>query len=168
MVTVLIYLIPLIIGTIAMPTWVLLVVLLLSRGHRVMAAVSFVGGVTAVRLVQGIVFGGILSVYSLPGQRSEVRIAASILLTVTGILLWLAAVREWRTPLTRSRTTTEPSPILGSRSRTSVPSWPGAGRRSPWWWPGWGSSSCSRRSPACRGAGTSWASRSSCSARSWR
>lgn len=98
MVSVLIYLIPLIIGSIAMPTWILLVVLLLSRGHRVVEAVSFVAGVTAVRLVQGILFGGILSVYSVPGHRSEVGMVASVVLTLTGILLWLAAVREWRRP----------------------------------------------------------------------
>jgi len=97
MVTVLIYLIPLIIGSIAMPTWVLLVVLLLSRGHRVLEAVSFVAGVTTVRLMQGILFGGILTAYSVPAFRSQVGTVASVLLILTGILLWLAAVREWRT-----------------------------------------------------------------------
>jgi hypothetical protein len=96
MVSVLIYLIPLIIGSVAMPTWILLVVLLLSRGHKVFAAVSFVAGVTAVRLAQGIVFGGILSAYSVPAHRSEVNIATSLLLTLTGILLWVAALRQWR------------------------------------------------------------------------
>jgi Sap, sulfolipid-1-addressing protein len=96
MVTVLIYLIPLIIGSIAMPTWILLVVLLLSRSHRILEAVSFVAGVTAVRLAQGIIFGGILSVYSVPAYRKEMGIVASIFLILTGILLWLAAAREWR------------------------------------------------------------------------
>jgi hypothetical protein len=98
MVTVLIYLIPLIVGTVAMPTWILLVVLLLSRGHKVMEAVSFVAGVTVVRLAQGIVFGGILSVYTLPTHGHHVDVAASILLSLTGILMWVAALREWRMP----------------------------------------------------------------------
>ena len=96
MVSVLIYLIPLIIGSVAMPTWILLVVLLLSRGRRILAAVSFVAGVTAVRLVQGILFGAILSEYSVPAHRSDVGLIASLLLTITGILLWLAAVQQWR------------------------------------------------------------------------
>jgi hypothetical protein len=98
MVNVLIYLIPLIVGSVAMPTWILLVVLLLSRGHRVFAAASFVAGVTAVRLAQGIVFGAFLTDYSVPAHHSQVRVVSSLLLCITGILLWLAAVRQWRSP----------------------------------------------------------------------
>jgi hypothetical protein len=44
-----------------------------------------------------VVFGGILSVYSVPAYRQEVDAVASILLTLTGILLWVVALREWRT-----------------------------------------------------------------------
>ena len=57
LVSVLITLVPFIIGSVAMPTWILLVVVLLTQAKRRVEALAFVAGVTLVRLAQGVLFG---------------------------------------------------------------------------------------------------------------
>lgn len=90
----LIQLLPLIIAAMAMPTWILLVLFLLKAGHGPAKALAFVGGVTAVRFLQGVVFGVILGAAVGPRRHSEWVALVSALLLVTGVLMWAAALRQ--------------------------------------------------------------------------
>lgn len=92
--SVLIQLVPMVIGSIAMPSWALLVFALLSSGRGVVEAIAVVGGVTAVRLVQGIVFGTILSAYELNRHLTSPAAIVSVLLVVLGILMLAMGVRQ--------------------------------------------------------------------------
>jgi hypothetical protein len=98
LISVLISLVPLIIGSIAMPTWVLLVVMLLTQSNRRVEAMAFVGGVTLIRLAQGVVFGLIVNAYAVPASsrgNGTVDIVVSALLAAGGVLLWAAALQQW-------------------------------------------------------------------------
>jgi hypothetical protein len=53
-------LVPLVIGSAVLPTWISLIVLLLRTPHGTAKALSFVAAVTAVRLLQGAGAGGLL------------------------------------------------------------------------------------------------------------
>jgi hypothetical protein len=90
----LLQLLPLIISAMAMPTWVLLVLFLLRARRGPKEAVAFVAGVTAVRLLQGLIFGVALSAAVGPRRRSEWETLVSALLLVTGVLMWAAALRQ--------------------------------------------------------------------------
>lgn len=89
-------LIPLILGAVLAPLWVVIVLLMLSKPGGVSRAGAFVTGTTLMRLLQGVVFGLLLS--SAPaaegddGGKSPV---VSTLLLVVGILLLVAAFRKW-------------------------------------------------------------------------
>jgi hypothetical protein len=91
---VLFQLLPLIIAAMAMPTWILLVLFLLRANRGPANALAFVGGVTTVRLVQGVVFGVALSAAIGPRRHSQWEALVSALLLVTGILMWAAALRQ--------------------------------------------------------------------------
>lgn len=92
--SVLIRLLPEVIGSMAMPTWILLVLFMLRSRHGLVAAVAFVSGITMVRLLQGIIFGAILSASEAPRRRGVPGESVSTLLLVTGILMWAAALRQ--------------------------------------------------------------------------
>jgi hypothetical protein len=92
--SVLIQLIPLIIGCVMMPTWVFLVLVLLRKGHGPIGAIAFVTGITTVKLLQGIIFGAILGAYDVGRRRSEAEtIFISTLLIVVGLLMWVTALK---------------------------------------------------------------------------
>lgn len=92
--SVLIQLLPLAIGSMMMPTWILLVLSLLKSEHGQVGAVAFVGGVTAVRLLQSITFGAVITVDDLTRKSSEMEIIVSTLQLVIGILMWAAALKQ--------------------------------------------------------------------------
>lgn len=89
---VLIQLVPMVIGSIAMPSWALLVLTLLSSGRKVLEATAVVGGVTLVRLVQGLMFGTVVSAYELNHQLNRLGTIVSVLFIVLGVLMWAMAV----------------------------------------------------------------------------
>jgi Sap, sulfolipid-1-addressing protein len=91
---VLLQLLPLMLAAMAMPTWILLVLFLLRANRDPAHALAFVGGVTAVRLVQGVVFGFALSAAIGPRRQSQWEAFVSALLLFTGILMWAAALRQ--------------------------------------------------------------------------
>jgi hypothetical protein len=91
---VLIQLLPYAIGSMMMPTWILLVLSLLRSEQGQKGAAAFAGGVTAVRLVQGIVFGALISVADVSHRPGEVEIIVSLLKLVAGILMWAAALQQ--------------------------------------------------------------------------
>ncbi len=92
--SVLVQLIPLVIGSVMMPTWVLLVVVLLRTGRGPIEAIAFVSGIVVVKLLQGLIFGAIFGAYDVNHHRSEIEaIIVSTLLIVVGLLMWVAALK---------------------------------------------------------------------------
>jgi hypothetical protein len=87
-------LLPLVIGSMLMPAWILLVLSLLKSEQGRVRSVAFVGGVTAVRLLQGITFNSVISVADVTRKTSELEIIVSTLQLVIGILMWAAALRQ--------------------------------------------------------------------------
>lgn len=97
MTAVLVELMPLILGAILAPLWVIIVLLLLASSNGLAKGAAFVLGMTLTRLTQGAIFGTIMAASSATdvddGGKSPV---VSTLLMVVGILLLVAAVRKWR------------------------------------------------------------------------
>lgn len=92
--SVLVQLIPFVIGSVMMPTWVLLVLLLLRKGRGPSEAIAFVTGITVVKLLQGLIFGAIFGAYDVNHRRSEIEaIIIATLLIVVGLLMWVAALK---------------------------------------------------------------------------
>jgi hypothetical protein len=92
--SVLVQLIPLVIGSVMMPTWVLLVLVLLRKGRGPLEAIAFVSGIVIVKLLQGLIFGSIFGAYDVNHHRSEIEaIIVATLLIVVGLLMWMAALK---------------------------------------------------------------------------
>jgi hypothetical protein len=90
-------LLPLILGAMLAPLWIMLVLLLLASPRGVAKGAAFVGGLTLTRLAQGAVFGVMLS--ASPDARADSSGQspfASTLLLLVGILLLASAVVKWR------------------------------------------------------------------------
>ena len=95
MVEIVIQLIPFIIGSAVVPLQVIMIILLLNSNQQGLAkAISLVAGMTVVRLLQGAIFGLILSPE--PGDASGKSPVVSTLLMVLGILLLTTAYKQWR------------------------------------------------------------------------
>lgn len=97
MAAVLVELLPLILGAVLAPLWIVIVLLMLASPGGLGKAAAFVLGMTLTRLAQGVVFGLILAAspdaQADSGGKSPV---VSTLLMLVGILLLVAAVRKWR------------------------------------------------------------------------
>jgi threonine/homoserine/homoserine lactone efflux protein len=94
---ILVQLLPLILGAVLAPLWIVLGLLLLASPRGLAKAAAFVGGMTLTRLVQGVVFGVILR--ASPDAKTENggdSPIVSTLLLVVGLLLLIAAFRKWR------------------------------------------------------------------------
>jgi threonine/homoserine/homoserine lactone efflux protein len=95
----LISLLPFIIGSALVPLQIILYILLLKSPHQgALKAFAFVGGMTIIRLLQGLVFGLILADSAADtaedyGGKSPIVLT---LLLVLGILLLISAYRKWR------------------------------------------------------------------------
>jgi hypothetical protein len=88
-------LVPLIIGSAVVPVQIVVTILLLQSGAGRRVAIAYVAGMTAVRLVQGVVFGLILSSSEAEVTTSEESSAiASILLVVVAVLFLVMALRQ--------------------------------------------------------------------------
>src|SRR5690242_9158510 len=86
--------IPLVIGSVMMPTWVLLVLVLLRKARGPVEAIAFVAGIVVVKLLQGLIFGTIFGAYDVSHRRSEIEeIIIATLLIVVGLLMWVAALK---------------------------------------------------------------------------
>jgi Sap, sulfolipid-1-addressing protein len=90
----LIQLFPPVLGSIAMPTWVLLVLALRSTARGPLKSIAFVGGITTVRLVQGVIFGTVLSLYEISHHLNTLGTIVPLLLIIVGVLLWVMALRQ--------------------------------------------------------------------------
>lgn len=94
--SILVDLIPIVIGTAVVPVWVILVVLLLRGDNGLTKALAFVGGGIAVRLAQGVVFGLIFggTAESSGGDEQSGAIASTLMLVV-GLLMWVTAIKTF-------------------------------------------------------------------------
>ncbi|MEZ4518789.1 MAG: GAP family protein, partial [Chloroflexota bacterium] len=73
------------------------ILLLRSPDRGVIKATSFVGGITAVRLLQGVLFGFILTgAISATIGAGQSGVISSTLLMVLGIFLLITAFKQWR------------------------------------------------------------------------
>ena len=93
--SVLVDLLPLMIGAAIAPVAIIIVLLLLSNQGGLLKGAAFVGGAIVLRLAQGIVFGYIFT--SDPAATSETggNLIISTLLLVMGILMLITAFKKW-------------------------------------------------------------------------
>jgi hypothetical protein len=93
----LIELVPLILGAMIAPLWIMIVLLMLASPGGLAKAGGFVLGMTLTRLLQGVVFGAILNgSASATSNAKHPSPVVSTLLLIVGLLLLLTAVRTWR------------------------------------------------------------------------
>ncbi len=87
-------LVPFIIGSAVVPLQIMMLILLLnSPGQGLFKAICLVSGMTAIRLLQGVILGLIFNSGS--GETSGKSQIVSTLLIVLGILLLITAYRQW-------------------------------------------------------------------------
>ena len=93
--SVLVDLLPLVIGAAVVPIPIIIVLLLLSNQGGLLKGAAFIGGAIVLRLAQGIVFGYIFT--SDPAATSETggNLIISTLLLVMGILMLITAFKKW-------------------------------------------------------------------------
>lgn len=96
--TVLISLLPYIIGSAIVPLQIIIGLLLLKSANQgLFKAIAYVAGMTITRLLQGLIFGLVLSGSSaLTEESGGKNPIVSTLLLVLGILLLIAAYKKWR------------------------------------------------------------------------
>jgi hypothetical protein len=97
--SVIVSLLPLIIGSALVPIQIIIVILLLKSPRQgLLKATAYAGGMTTIRLLQGLIFGLILtnSASATTGESSGKGLVVSTLLLVLGILLLVTAYKRWR------------------------------------------------------------------------
>ncbi|HMQ32260.1 MAG TPA: GAP family protein [Chloroflexaceae bacterium] len=88
-------LLPMILGNVLAPLWLIIVLLLLASPGGVVKAVAFVLGMTLTRVAQGLLFGALLASSSDEAADGGSPVVATLKL-ILGILLLIAAFRKWR------------------------------------------------------------------------
>lgn len=88
-------LLPMVLGNVLAPLWLIIVLLLLASPGGVVKAAAFVLGMTLVRVAQGALFGAILAGASDGTDDGGSPVAATLKLLL-GILLLIAAFKKWR------------------------------------------------------------------------
>jgi hypothetical protein len=94
--SVLLELLPLILGAALVPLYPIVVLLLLLGEGGLRTASAFVVGVLAVRLAQGVIFGWVFGAAAEAYPDDGPQLIASTLLLVLGLLLLLAGFKKWR------------------------------------------------------------------------
>jgi hypothetical protein len=93
----LVSLLPYIIGSALVPVYIILVVLLLKNPDQgLWKAVAFVAGITATRLMQGIIFGFVFTESASTAGNSAKDLVVATLLLVLGLYLLITAYKLWR------------------------------------------------------------------------
>lgn len=97
MAAVLVELLPMILGAVLAPLWIIIVLLMLSGSRGLAKATAFVLGMSLTRLAQGVIFGTLMgaSAAANPEDGTQSPVVSTLLLVV-GILLLIAAFRKWR------------------------------------------------------------------------
>lgn len=89
-------LLPLIIGaSLGCPTWIIVVLILLRGKYGLTKAAAFAAGVTAVRTLQFVLFGGLFGTIASANGEDVFDLIPSTLLLVAGLVLVITAVRTW-------------------------------------------------------------------------
>ena len=94
--SVIVSLLPLIIGAAVVPIWIIIVLFLLRSEGGLLKAAAFAAGGIIVRLVQGILFGYIFGTSAEASGDSGSNLIVSTLLLVVGILMLITAFKQWR------------------------------------------------------------------------
>src|SRR5271165_3801049 len=97
MAIVLINLLPLIVGAAVLPLWIIAALLLVRGEGGVLKAAAFAAGAMMLRVLQFILFGYVIDAAADANGGGGSNLIASTLLLVAGILLWITAIRKWRT-----------------------------------------------------------------------
>jgi hypothetical protein len=94
--SVVVSLLPLIVGAAVVPIWIIMVLFLLRSQGGLLKAAAFVAGAIVVRLAQGVLFGYVFgkSVES-SGDTGSSAIVSTLLLVVS-ILMLITAFKQWR------------------------------------------------------------------------
>lgn len=95
--TLMVSLLPYIIGSAVVPLQIIIGLLLLKSDRQgLLKAIAYVSGMTITRLLQGLIFGLILIDAASTEASSDKNLVISTLLLVLGILLLIAAYKKWR------------------------------------------------------------------------
>ncbi len=88
-------LLPMILGNVLAPLWLIIVLLLLASPGGVVKASAFVLGMTLTRVAQGVLFGVVFAAAADETAGGGAPVAATLKLLL-GILLLIAAFKKWR------------------------------------------------------------------------
>ncbi len=88
-------LLPMILGNVLAPLWLIIVLLLLASSGGLLKASAFVLGMTLTRVAQGVLFGLVFAAAADDTAGGGAPVAAAIKLLL-GILLLIAAFKKWR------------------------------------------------------------------------
>jgi hypothetical protein len=88
-------LLPMILGNILAPIWLIIVLLLLASSGGVVKASAFVLGMTLTRVGQGLLFGAVLAASAESSADGGAPVTA-VLKLMLGILLLIAAFKKWQ------------------------------------------------------------------------
>ena len=94
--TVIVSLLPLIVGAALLPVWIIMALFLLRGEGGLLKAAAFAAGAMTVRLVQGVLFGFVFGAAADASGESGANLITSTLLLVLGIVMLISAVRKWR------------------------------------------------------------------------
>lgn len=94
--TVIVSLLPLIVGAALLPVWIIMALFLLRGEGGVLKAAAFAAGAMTARVVQGVLFGFVFGTAADASGESSASLITSTLLLVLGILMLISAVRKWR------------------------------------------------------------------------
>ena len=90
-----IQLLPLIVGAAVVPIWIIMVLFLLRSAGGLLKAAAFAAGAIVVRLVQGILFGYVFGKSAEANGAGGSSVIVSTLLLVVGILMLITAFKQW-------------------------------------------------------------------------
>ena len=94
--TVIVSLLPLVVGAALLPGWIILTLFLLRGEGGVRKALAFAAGAMTVRLVQGVLFGYVFGAAADAYGESGSNLITSTLLLVLGLVMLISAVKRWR------------------------------------------------------------------------
>jgi hypothetical protein len=94
--TVIVSLLPLIVGAALLPVWIIMALFLLRGEGGLLKAAAFAAGAMTARVVQGVLFGFVFREATDASGESGASLITSTLLLVLGILMLISAVRKWR------------------------------------------------------------------------
>lgn len=90
--TIVVDLLPMILGTVLAPVWIIIVLLILRSPNGLVKAIAFIAGVTVVRLAQGFLFRYVIGAKATESANGASPIMSTLMM-VLGILLLISAIK---------------------------------------------------------------------------